>query len=62
LEQGQGVLPVWPKAPQANPKQAIRRVKLGFSGLAMEHGKLKAERQVFKHEPGMGSEFGEHGS
>jgi hypothetical protein len=53
---------VWPKAPQANPKQAIRRVKLGFSGLAMEHGKLKAERQVFKHEPGMGSEFGEHGS
>jgi hypothetical protein len=61
LEEEQGVLPVWPEAPQANPKQAIRRAEFGFAGLAAEHGELMPEGQILQREAGMGLEEREQG-
>ena len=54
-------MPLWPEAPQANPKQAVRRAEFGFAELAVEHGELMTERQIFQHEPGTGLAAGEQG-
>jgi hypothetical protein len=56
-----GGLPLWPEAPQANPKLAVRRAEFGFAELAVEHGELMTERQMFQHEPGTGLAAGEQG-
>jgi hypothetical protein len=59
LEKQQDFLPAWPEAQQANPNQAIGGAESGFVRLSFEHSELMSERQVFNHEPGMGSEAGE---
>jgi len=61
LEEEQGVLPVWPEAPQANPKQAIGGAEFGFAILALEHGELMTEGQILQREAGMGLAAGEQG-
>jgi len=55
------VLPVWPEAPQAHQKQAIREAEFGLVGVAMEHGELMTEGQIFQCEAGMGLAAGEQG-
>src|SRR5258708_33562524 len=59
LEQQQGLLPVRPNAPQANPKQSVGGAVFGFAGLAFKHGELMSERQILEHESGMGLEASE---
>ena len=54
LEEQQGLLPVRPKAPQANPKQSVGGAEYGFASLAFEHSQLMPEGQVFEHKSGMG--------
>ena len=56
LEEQQGLLPVRPKAPQANPKQSVGGAEFGFASLAFEHGELMPEGQIIEHESGMGLE------
>jgi hypothetical protein len=50
LEEEQGLLPLWPAAQQANPKQSIGGAEFGFAGLPFEHGQLMSERQILKME------------
>jgi hypothetical protein len=59
LEEQQGLLPVKPNAPQANPKQSVGGAEFGFGGLAFEHGELMPEGQILEHESGMGLEVSE---
>ena len=59
LEEQQGLLPVRPKAPQANPKQSVGGAEFGFASLAFEHGELMPEGQILEHESGMGLEASE---
>ena len=57
--QEQGVWPLWPEAPKANPKESVGGAEYGFVRLSFEHCELMSERQVFQHEPGMGLKAGE---
>jgi hypothetical protein len=59
LDEEQGLLPVWPEAQQANPKQSVGGTESGFGRLPFEHCELMSERHIFKHEPGLGLEAGE---
>jgi len=59
LEEEQGLLPLWPEMPQANPKQSVGGEEFGLARLPFEHGELMSERQILKREPGMGLEAGE---
>ena len=59
LEVEQGVWPLWPKAPKPNPKESVGGAEFRFVRLSFEHCELMSERQVFKHEPGMGLKAGE---
>jgi hypothetical protein len=52
LEEQQGLLPIWPKAPQANPKHTVGSPEFGFASLAFEHSQLLPQCQILKHEPG----------
>jgi hypothetical protein len=61
LEEEQGVWPIWPKAPQANPKQSIGRAELGFVRLPFKHRELVSERQILKNEVRVGLEAGKQG-
>ena len=56
------MLPARPEAEQANPKQSVSGVEFGFERLPFEHGELMWERQILKHEPGLGLESGEQGA
>jgi len=44
LEEQQGMLPVWPEAQEANPKQSVGGTEFGFPCPAFEHGELMSER------------------
>ena len=44
LEEMQGLLPVWPEAQEANPKQQVGGTEFGFPCLAFGHGELISER------------------
>src|SRR6266404_8258524 len=46
LEQHQGLLPIRPKAPQANPKQSVGAAEFGFASLAFEHNELVPQGQI----------------
>jgi hypothetical protein len=59
LEEDQGVWPLWPEAPKANPKEPVGGAEFRFARLSFEDCELMSERQVFKHEPGMGLKAGE---
>jgi hypothetical protein len=59
LEEEQGVWPLWPEAPKANPKESVGGAEFRFVRRSFEHCELMSERQVFKHEPGMGLNAGE---
>jgi hypothetical protein len=61
LEEEQGMWPIWPEAPQANPKQSIGRAELGFVRLPFEHRELVSERQILKNEVRVGLEAGNQG-
>jgi len=45
-------LPLPLEVQQANPKQSIGEAEFGFGRLAMDHGKLISDGQVFEGEPG----------
>jgi hypothetical protein len=59
LEEDQGVWPLWPEASKANPKESVGGAEFRFVRLSFEHCQLMSERQVFKHEPGLGLKAGE---